>query len=131
MSDSPGYSSDAHVSHPPRRVSGGWFWGWTVVGALGALGLVSLGTFALIPATGVGVVMARLDDGRRSRLGLLAGAGLLALFVAYVQRDGPGTTCWHTATASGCDQHLNPLPWLVAGALLTLTAFVGQARRRG
>ena len=131
MSDSPGYSSDAHVSQVRRRVSRGWFWGWITVGALGALGLVSLGPIALVPAAGAGAVMARLDDGRRSRLGLLAGAGLLALFVAYVQRDGPGTTCWHTASASGCDQHLNPLPWLIAGAVLTLTAFVGQAHRRG
>jgi hypothetical protein len=29
---------------------------------------------------------------RQSALGLLAGAGLVCLFVAYVQREGPGTT---------------------------------------
>ncbi len=32
-------------------------------------------------------------------------------FVAWVQRAGPGTTCWQTATASGCDQHLNLWVW--------------------
>ena len=45
--------------------------------------------------------------------GLVTGVGLPLLVVAYVQRDGPGTTCWHTATTAGCDQHLNPIPWLV------------------
>jgi hypothetical protein len=49
--------------------------------------------------------------------------------VAWVQRDGPGTTCWRTATASGCDQHLNPLPWLLAGAALFVAGFVAHARR--
>jgi hypothetical protein len=32
-------------------------------------------------------------------------------------------------TASGCDQHLNPLPWLVAGAALVVAGFVAHARR--
>jgi hypothetical protein len=72
--------------------------------------------------------MARSRNAGQSLFGLLAGAGLLSLFVAYVQRDGPGTTCWHTATASGCDQHLNPIPWLVAGVLLVVGAVVGQMR---
>jgi hypothetical protein len=43
--------------------------------------------------------------------------------VAWVQRDGPGTTCWHTATGGGCDQHLNPLPWLVIGIALFVAAW--------
>jgi hypothetical protein len=51
------------------------------------------------------------------------------LYVAYVQRRGPGTVCWHTATASGCDQYLNPWPWLVAGAAFVIVSFIAHARR--
>ena len=50
----------------------------------------------------------------------------MALLVAYLHRQGPGTTCWHTATASGCDQHLNPWPWLVVGIILVVAGIVGQ-----
>ena len=53
--------------------------------------------------------------------GLLSGAGVLLLYVAWAQRAGPGTTCWHTQTASGCDQNLNPLPWLLAGIVLSFS----------
>lgn len=66
---------------------------------------------------------------RRSAFGLLTGVGVLLLYVVWVQRAGSGTTCWKTATASGCDQHLNPLPWLIAGIALA-GGVVGHARRR-
>jgi hypothetical protein len=101
------------ASRIPHAITCLWFWMWAVVGATAALGLISLGPLALVvPAIIAAAAMARIPSVRRSALGLLAGAGFLPLFVAYVQREGPGTTCWHTATASGCDQHLNPLPWL-------------------
>ena len=109
----------------------GWFWAWAAVGGIGALGVVALGPIALVPAAIAGAGMARSRNSGQSRFGLLAGAGLLLLIVAYVQRAGPGTTCWHTATASGCDQHLNPIRWLVAGALLFIAAVLGQMRHGG
>jgi len=106
-----------------------WFWAWAGVGAVGALGMISLGPIALGPALVAGAAVSTSRTARRSRFGLLAGAGLLSLFVAYVQREGPGTTCWHTATAAGCDQHLNPIPWLLIGVLLLVGAIVLQSRR--
>ena len=105
-----------------------WFWAWGGVGAAGALGLISLGPIALGPAMIVGTAMALSRTARRSAFGLLAGAGVLFLFVAYVQRDGPGTTCWHAATAAGCDQHLNPIPWLVVGLILFAGALLAHSR---
>ena len=75
--------------------------------------------------------MSQRHTARRAAFGLLAGAGLLSLFVAYVQRDGPGTTCWHTASASACDQHLNPIPWLVVGLVPVVGAVLAQSRRSG
>jgi hypothetical protein len=113
-----------------RRSDGwGWFFVWALLGSAAALGTVSLGPLLLLPTALVAVLVWRRPQARRSAFGLLTGAGALLLYVAWVQRDGPGTTCWRTATASGCDQHLNPLPWLVLGIVLVAAGFVVHARR--
>ncbi|HUZ80738.1 MAG TPA: hypothetical protein VMU73_00690 [Gaiellaceae bacterium] len=106
-----------------------WFWAWALLGCLGALGFVSLGMLVLGPVAVVGVAMASRPTIRRSALGLLSGVGVLLVYVAWVQRAGPGTTCWQNATSSGCDQHLNPLPWLVAGVALFVGGIAAYARR--
>ena len=112
-----------------HRTGCGWFWAWALVGCAAALGAVALGLLALAPAALAGALLASRPAIRRSALGLRTGAGALLLYVAWVHRAGPGTTCWHTATASGCDQHLNPLPWLLAGSALFIGGIVGHARR--
>src|SRR5215467_3887020 len=118
------------VSHIARRSGGwGWFFVWALLGSAAALGTVSLGPLLLVPTALVAVFVWRRPQSRRSAFGLLTGAGTLLLYVAWVQRDGPGTTCWHTATGSGCDQHLNPLPWLVLGLALVAAGFVAHARQ--
>lgn len=125
-----GELSSVVLTGPPRHmVRCGWFWGWAAVGAAGALGLVSLGPISLLAAAIAAGAMARSRNSRHSLSGLAMGAGLLSLFIAFLQRDGPGTTCWHTATSAGCAQHLNPIPWLVAGMLLTIGAVIVQVRR--
>lgn len=117
-------------SQTARRSDGwGWFFVWALLGSAAALGTVSLGPLLVLPTALVAVFVWRRPQARRSAFGLLTGAGTLLLYVAWVQRDGPGTTCWHTATASGCDQHLNPLPWLVLGIVLVAAGFVAHARR--
>ena len=101
-----------------------------IAGLAGAIGLISLGLLALIPAAAIaGGAFVVSGTARRSAWGLLSGAGLIFLLVAYVQRDGPGTTCWHTATASGCDEHLDPRPWLFVGVVLLIVGVVGQLLR--
>ncbi len=106
-----------------------WFLVWALLGSAAALGTVSLGPLLLLPVAALGVFLWSRPSVRRSAFGLLTGAGTLLLYVAWVQRDGPGTTCWHTATGTGCDQHLNPLPWLLIGIALLVAGFVGHARR--
>jgi hypothetical protein len=100
-----------------------------LLGFAGALGAVSLGVLLLGPVAVAWALMASRPTIRRSALGLLSGAGALLLYIAWVQRAGPGTTCWHTATASGCDEHLNPLPWLLAGVAMFGGGIVAHARR--
>jgi hypothetical protein len=107
----------------------GWFWVWALVGCATALGAVSLGVLSLAPAALAAALMVTRPAIRRSAFGLLTGAGALLLFVAWAQRAGPGTTCWQRGTASGCDQHLNPLPWLVAGLGLFVGGIAAHARR--
>ena len=89
---------------------GRWFWAWVLLGFAAAIGFVSLGVLVVVPAAVVAGAMASRPSIRSSAFGALTGMGLLLLFVAWVQREGPGTTCWRTASASGCDEHLNPLP---------------------
>ena len=106
-----------------------WLWAWALVGCAAALGFVSLGLLVLGPVALIGWLMASRPTIRRSAFGLLTGAGVLLLYVAWLQRAGPGTTCWKTARASGCDHHLNPLPWLLVGITLFVGGIVAQTRR--
>jgi hypothetical protein len=119
----------ARTSRHAHLVGCGWFWAWALLGSALTLGILSLGPILAAPLLVIGWLMASRPAIRRSAFGLLSGAGALLLYVAWVQRAGPGTTCWQTQTASGCDQHLNPLPWLVAGVVLFVGGVAAHARR--
>lgn len=113
-----------------RHAAGcGWFWAWALVGAGAASGLLELGMLAILPIALVLWPMMSRPAIRRSAYGLVTGIGVPLLVVAWLQRAGPGTTCWHTTTATGCDQHLNPLPWLVTGAVLFAAGIAAHARQ--
>jgi hypothetical protein len=125
-------TASAPASPRRRRSRLPWFLAWAGVGVGLALGISALGLFAVPLALVVAILLIVRRHADRSALGLLAGMGLLALYVAYVQRKGPGTVYWHTATASGADQYLDPRPWLVAGLLLVtvgVVAFLWAQRR--
>jgi hypothetical protein len=107
-----------------------WFVAWALLGCAFALCAVSLGIFALLPAALLAAAMSRSPTGRQSAAGALTGAGLLLLFVAWINRQGPGTTCWERGMSSGCDQHLSPLPWLMLGLALVAGGFVVHRLRR-
>ena len=119
----------ASQSHAPHAMTCVWFWAWAGVGAIAALSL-DLGPFVALPVLVLlrTLVTAVGDTGRSSASGLVTGAGLPLLWVAYLQRQGPGTTCWHTGSGAGCDQHLNPLPWLIIGTALVLGGLIAQTR---
>jgi hypothetical protein len=109
-----------------------WFLAWAAVGVGVALGITALGPLAALPTLLVAILLIVRHHADRSALGILVGMGLLSLYVAYVQRKGPGMVYWHTATASGADQYLDPRPWLVAGILLVavgVVAFLWRERR--
>jgi hypothetical protein len=119
----------SRTSHRAHLAGCGWFWAWALIGAAAAVAISSLGPIFAVPVLLAAYLMASRPGIRRSAFGLLSGAGALLLYVAWVQRAGPGTTCWQTQTASGCDQHLNPLPWLLAGIVLFIGGIAAYARR--
>jgi drug/metabolite transporter (DMT)-like permease len=106
-----------------------WFWTWALVGGAFALGAVSLGPLLLLPATFAVVLITRRRP-IRGAFGLMSGVGAVLLVIAYLQRQGPGTTCTQTTTSITCEQHLNPIPWLVVGLLCFAAGIVGHVRQR-
>jgi hypothetical protein len=98
-------------------------------GLIAGFALLTLGTLAAVPILVAVVLAATRPTLRRSWFGALTGVGAVSLSVAFAQRQGPGTICWKTATAAGCDQYLNPWPWFIVGAALVATGFVAQTKR--
>jgi hypothetical protein len=110
-----------------------WFMAWAVAGAVLALGFASFALWVVLVPVGLILllVLVRVRTAHGSAFGLLSGIGVSLLVIAYIQRDGPGTTCWRTATGGGCDQHLDPRPWLAAGILFVVGGLVAQSMRSG
>jgi len=111
-----------------------WFCAWAVLGALAITALISFVVpfvvIAVVVSVGVVVVLRRTTtQAFGSVFGLLAGAGLLLVWVGFHNRNGPGESCWQTATAGGCSERLSPFPWLLLGGAFMLGAVIGQWRR--
>jgi hypothetical protein len=110
------------------------FLGWTAVGAgaiLGVLTILTIGIFVL-PATALlaGFLAWRRLSGQ-AWPGLLTGLGLIPLYVAYLNRGGPGTLCTTTALGESCMQEMSPWPWVAAGlGLAGAGAVLGLVLRR-
>jgi hypothetical protein len=101
---------------------------WALLGAGLVIGFFTLSILFLVPIV-IGVaVFAIRPRLAKSGFGLVAGVGLVSMYVAYVQRRGPGTVCWQKATESGCDEYLNPWPWLVIGLVLVCVGVVAHIR---
>jgi hypothetical protein len=100
------------------------FLGWTVVGAgavLGALTMLSIGIFVLPGTALLAGFLAWRGHGLGGRLigpSVLTGAGIIPLYVAYLNRGGPGNVCTTWATGGSCTQETSPWPWVAAGLLM-------------
>ncbi|HSR84164.1 MAG TPA: hypothetical protein VLM11_08290 [Streptosporangiaceae bacterium] len=95
--------------------------GWAAVGlgaVTAALTVLTIGWFVLLATAGLAVVLVRRADRRLAGPGLLMGAGLMPLYIAYLNRGGPGTVCTTTRTGGSCAQEWSPWPWVAAGVCL-------------
>ena len=88
----------------------GWFWLWSLAGALLAFSLVSfVGVLTGLPAVLVLLLVARRSPTWPEPLGLLTGVGALCIAVAALNWGADG---------------LDPAPWLAAGAGLVVLGTV-------
>ncbi|MER5913854.1 hypothetical protein ABT124_26075 [Streptomyces sp. NPDC001982] len=111
-----------------------WFCAWFLVGALASLGLLTVLTVGvfLLPATLVAAVFLATRRGSRAGLaGLVSGLGMPLLYVAFLNRGGPGSVCTTTASGQSCVDEYSPWGWLGAGAVFLLAGIVlGLVLRR-
>jgi len=116
----------------------GRLWAWFVAGlvagaalAVGLLGALSIGIFVLPLAVALTVLVAiRHPEGLT---GAISGLGLPLLYVAYLNRDGPGTVCVTSGGGTSCTDEWAPLPWVLAGLVLVavgVVVFAAVARPR-
>lgn len=98
---------------------------WIFVG--GAYAMVIAGAFTIgilfIPIAIIATVfLAREPTSRRGAPGLISGLALPVIFVAYLNRGGPGYVCTTSPGMDGfvtsCGSHYNP--WLLLAAGMTL-----------
>lgn len=113
---------------------------WMLVGGAWAMvivGALSIGIFFIPVATIATVFLVRKPSSRRGIPGLFAGLALPLLYVAYLNRIGPGMVCTKTQSAFGvgqsCGQEGNPWIWLLAGLVLVVVGvaiFIISTRSR-
>ncbi|MET7480201.1 hypothetical protein ABZT17_38445 [Streptomyces sp. NPDC005648] len=112
-----------------------WFGAWFTVGALASLGVLTVltvGVFLLPVALAAAVLVATRHSSSAGLPGLLSGLGVPLLYVAFLNRGGPGDVCTTTANSQSCVDEYNPWWWLAAGTVLLLAGVViSVVRQRG
>jgi hypothetical protein len=108
------------------------FAGWCLAGAGGCLGVLSIltvGPFLLLGTLLLSAwLLSRFNFGWAMG-GLLSGAALPVLYVAWLNRDGPGQVCTSTATRETCADEWSPWPFVVAAVVLAVAGVVVLSRR--
>ncbi len=106
-----------------------WFAGWVVVGSawlLAGVAVLSVGLFVVPAAVAGTVLLARKGPPGSSRFGVVTGLGLTPLYVAYLDREGPGNVCSEIAHGGhSCLQAWDPWPWAAGAGSWAGTALVG------
>jgi hypothetical protein len=111
---------------------GAFAW-WCVAGvgfAFGVLAVFTIGPFLLLGTFVLcAVLLWRLDFGW-GMAGLLSGAALPVLLVAWTNRHGPGTYCTSDALSTQCTDEWSPWPFVAIAILLVVAGVVIFVRGR-
>src|SRR4051812_1621232 len=112
-----------------------WAYGWwLVVGALAGIGiaaLLSIGVVLLAAAAVLAVIGARTPALRnRSVVAIPAGVGVAVLYLAWINRDGPGNVCKTTGTTTTCTDQISPWPFVAVAVVLIAVSLVLARRAR-
>jgi hypothetical protein len=104
------------VTEPEPGESWGAFAAWCAAGVGGCFGVLSLltvGPFVLLVTLMLcGWLLWRQGFGA-GMAGLLTGAAVPLLYLAWLNRDGPGAVCTRTTTSLTCGDQWSPWPFLV------------------
>jgi protein-S-isoprenylcysteine O-methyltransferase Ste14 len=93
------------------------------------LAILSIGVFVLAITIVATVFLARSSAARAGLAGIVSGIGVPLLYVAFLNRSGPGVVC----TGRSCTDEWSPWPWLLIGAALLLVGlawFIATSGRR-
>ena len=113
----------------------GWFAAWTAMGAgfaFGVLAAASIGLAFVLITFIVTVFLARRRSSFCGVAGVTSGLGIGPLYMAFINRSGPGDICSSTATSLSCVSEVSPWPWFVIGVVLAIAGcliFVIHQRR--
>ena len=111
-----------------------WFVAWFLLGVgyvVAVLGALTIGVFVLPVAVVATVTVATRRDATEGIPGLISGFALPLFYVAYLNRDGPGTVCKVLRDGGrGCSEQWSPWPWIGAGVALLLAGVVVFGNRR-
>jgi hypothetical protein len=94
---------------------------WTIVGAgfaVGGVGYLSIGLFVLPASLLLTLIVARWRGVTADAIGILSGIALPLFYVAFINRQGPGTVCTSIPGGTSCTDESSPWPWLVTGIVL-------------
>jgi hypothetical protein len=108
------------------------FLGWCVAGVAGCFGVLSIltvGPFVLLFTLFLcGWLLWRVQLGWAMG-GLLTGAAAPVLYVAWLNRDGPGEVCTRSGGTVSCGDEWSPWPFVVAALVLAVSGFLVLGRR--
>lgn len=109
---------------------------WLLVGAAYALGLLSVMTIGLFVLCGAVIASAALLATRVGRSGVLAivcGPAAPLLYVAVLNRSGPGEVCTTVEDGVECSEMWSPWPWVAAAHafLIAGSVLVWRQQHRG
>jgi hypothetical protein len=112
-------------SDPARRVGRVLVWpfvAWAAVGAGACLALLTVftvGVFILPVVIAAAIALLRWRGSRTiAAIGVISGFGLVPLYVAYLNRGGPGDVCTTSGGGQSCLTEWSPWPWFIAGAVM-------------
>ena len=99
------------------------FLAWASVGvalAISAIAVMTIGVW-VVPFALIGLIASYKRANRSSGVGLISGAGVPFLFIAYLNRNGPGDICRQFGFGGQqCTQEYSPWPFMLVGTMLIL-----------
>jgi hypothetical protein len=102
---------------------------------LSVLTILSIGVFILPVAVICTIFLVRNPGARQWAFGLISGCGLPCLWIALLNRDGPGDVCTSTNGVHSCTQEWDPRIWIAVGlgfvVLGVAATLVSHRRSRG